>query len=244
MKDNVNIDAARAMARQIAKLWCIIGIGVVGTVAMGPISACSGPSRSAGEVGVEGVSRIELSSRPEVWVQRGGGARYTFSGGEIIGTTKQGEPNSFLCYTPPCPDFEITLEVKTDALLNSGVQVRSQLDAGGRVYGYQVEVDPSKRAWSGGVYDEGRRGWLQTPPPGARHAFIAGAWNLYRVRCEQGRIRTWVNEVACADLTDALDPTGFIGLQVHSMGEDPSVREVRWRSVSLVCLGASAAPLP
>ena len=29
--------------------------------------------------------------------------------------------------------------------------------AAGRVHGYQVEIDPSTRAWSGGIYDEARR---------------------------------------------------------------------------------------
>ena len=30
----------------------------------------------------------------------------------------------------------------------------------GRVHGYQVEIDPSDRAWSAGIYDEARKGWL------------------------------------------------------------------------------------
>ena len=30
----------------------------------------------------------------------------------------------------------------------------------GRVYGYQIEEDPSSREWSAGIYEEGRRGWL------------------------------------------------------------------------------------
>ena len=29
-----------------------------------------------------------------------------------------------------------------------------------RAWGYQAEVDPSERKWSGGLYDEGRRKWL------------------------------------------------------------------------------------
>jgi hypothetical protein len=57
--------------------------------------------------------------------------------------------------------------VKANSNLNSGVQIRSQcidedktveLDGkkikipAGRVYGYQVEIDPSDRAWTGGIY--------------------------------------------------------------------------------------------
>jgi hypothetical protein len=47
--------------------------------------------------------------------------------------------------------------------MNSGIQVRSESTKdyrNGRVHGYQIEIDPSDRAWSGDVYDEGRRGWL------------------------------------------------------------------------------------
>jgi len=43
-----------------------------------------------------------------------------------------------------------------DEELNSGVQIRSQSSAeyvNGRVHGYQVEIDPSPRAWTGGIYD-------------------------------------------------------------------------------------------
>jgi hypothetical protein len=32
----------------------------------------------------------------------------------------------------------------------------------GRVQGYQVEIDPSKRAWTGGIYVEGRLGGSTT----------------------------------------------------------------------------------
>jgi hypothetical protein len=49
--------------------------------------------------------------------------------------------------------------------MNSGVQIRGISDPaikGGRVHGYQVEIDPSDRAWTGGLYDEARRGWLHT----------------------------------------------------------------------------------
>ena len=49
---------------------------------------------------------------------------------------------------------------------NSGIQFRSHQKPEddpknpSRVFGYQMEVDPSDRKWSGGIYDEARRGWL------------------------------------------------------------------------------------
>ena len=52
-------------------------------------------------------------------------------------------------------------------------------------HGYQCEVDPSSRAWSGGIYDEARRGWLYTGElnPSAKSAFKLGEWNHYRIEC-------------------------------------------------------------
>ena len=44
-------------------------------------------------------------------------------------------------------------DAKTDPMLNSGVMIRGQSRPdyrNGVVFGYQAEIDPSKRAWSGG----------------------------------------------------------------------------------------------
>ena len=60
-------------------------------------------------------------------------------------------------------DFILEFDFKVDDGLNSGVQLRSESKKDykkGRVHGYQFEIDPSKRAWSGGIYDEARRNWL------------------------------------------------------------------------------------
>ena len=96
---------------------------------------------------------------------------------QIIGSAVPNTPNSFLCTRREYGDFILELEFKVDPTLNSGVQVRSQYaeegkevesagkkikgGPGGRVFGYQVEIDPSERAYTGGVYDEGRRAWLK-----------------------------------------------------------------------------------
>lgn len=110
------------------------------------------------------------------WVQRGGKASYQVENQEIVGKPVPNTPNSFLCTTRSYTNFVLELEFKPMTGLNSGIQVRSECyDApktvevnqklitipAGRVHGYQVEIDPSPRAWTGGIYDEGRRGWLQ-----------------------------------------------------------------------------------
>lgn len=172
------------------------------------------------------------------WVQRGGKAKYEARDGMIIGRTVPNTPNSFLCTEKQYSDFELELDFKVHPELNSGVQIRSNSlpeYKNGRVHGYQVEIDPSERAWTGGIYDEGRRGWLN-PLSGnnaARYAFKLNDWNHFRILARGDRIQTWINGVQAADLKDSMTPTGFIALQVHGVGGRKDEITVRWRNIRL-----------
>jgi hypothetical protein len=91
---------------------------------------------------------------------------------------------------------------------------------------------------SGGIYDEARRGWLDdiSNDPVAKKAFKDNQWNKYRVACIGDSIKTWVNDVPCADVVDSMTLTGFIGLQVHGFkGDKPA--QVRWRNIRIKELG-------
>ena len=173
------------------------------------------------------------------WKQLNGKAKYEVRNGEIVGTTVQGEPNSFLATEKDYTDFILELELKVDSPMNSGIQIRSESRddyMNGRVHGYQVEVDPSPRAWSGGLYDEARRGWLYTLEynPDAKKAFKNGAWNKYRIECIGNNIRTWVNGVPAAWVYDGLTKKGFIALQVHSIGRNEQQgKQIRWRNIMI-----------
>jgi hypothetical protein len=185
------------------------------------------------------------------WTQRGGKAEYRVEDGCIVGKSVPNTPNSFLCTNNEYSDFVLELEFKVHPDLNSGVQVRSQFapegqtiesagkkikgPAGGRVFGYQVEIDPKPRAFTGGVYDEGRRGWLQDlkENEAARKAFKPNEWNRLRIECRGPSLRTWVNGVKAADLKDDVDAKGFIALQVHGVGKKTEPLEVRWRNIRL-----------
>ncbi|MFZ9661564.1 MAG: 3-keto-disaccharide hydrolase, partial [Chitinophagaceae bacterium] len=106
----------------------------------------------------------------------------------------------------------------------------------GRVHGYQMEIDPSPRAWSGGIYDEGRRLWLYSMEfnPSAKKSFKNGTWNRYRIECIGNHIRTWVNGIPTAYLIDDLTPSGFIALQVHAIGKDEKPgRQIMWRNIRI-----------
>ncbi|MEM9917203.1 MAG: DUF1080 domain-containing protein [Bacteroidota bacterium] len=173
------------------------------------------------------------------WKQLNGQATYKVQDGTIIGISKMNTPNSFLCTEKAYGDFILEFEVKVDASLNSGVQFRSLSKAdyhNGRVHGYQVEIDPSQRAYSGGIYDEGRRGWLYPmgQNPEGRAAFQNGRWNKYRVEAIGPTIRTWINGINCANLVDELTAAGFIGLQVHSIhNKEQEGARVLWRNIRI-----------
>ncbi|MBD3268115.1 DUF1080 domain-containing protein [bacterium] len=169
------------------------------------------------------------------WEQINGRAEYTVEDGVAIGKTVKGSPNSFMCTKKDYANFELEYQTKVDPRLNAGVQIRSNsFDhyKNGRVHGYQVELDPSDRAWSAGIYDEARRGWL-FPLAGmdkARNAFHNNEWNTFRILCMGDRIRTWINGVPAADLVDGMTKSGFIGLQVHGFrGDTPAT--VMWKNI-------------
>jgi len=165
------------------------------------------------------------------WKQAGGQATYSVDDGCIVGTVGPG-PNSFLCTEKTYRDFILKLDVKLDVPGNSGIQIRSHIrEEKNRVYGYQCEIDPSSRAWSGGIYDEGRRGWLfpLKDDEKARQAFRRNEWNQFVIEAKGPSIKTWVNGVPCADLTDTMDEEGFIALQVHAGKQG----QIRWRNIRL-----------
>lgn len=173
------------------------------------------------------------------WKQLNGKAKYTIENGEIVGTTVFGEPNSFLATDKDYGDFVLEFDYKVDSTMNSGVQFRSESKADyqkGRVHGYQFEIDPSPRRWTGGIYDEARRDWLYTMDvnPSAKSAFKQGQWNKVKIECIGNNLRTWVNGIATAYVIDDMTPKGFIALQVHAIGDKKDEgRQIRWRNLRI-----------
>ena len=209
-------------------------------------------------------ARVSLFNGKDLagWTQRGGKAKYAVEGDEIVGTSVLNTPNSFLCTDKTFGNFSLEFDFKVDPRLNSGVQIRSEcFDApkevewqgrkigvpAGRVHGYQIEIDPEPkkdRWWSGGLYDEGRRGWLYPGESGGdakaftaqgRKLFRQGDWNHIRVEALGDSIKTWLNGTPCADVRDGLTPRGFIALQVHGIGKDSQKEgaQVRWRNLKI-----------
>ena len=173
------------------------------------------------------------------WKQLNGQAKYEVVNGEIVGSTVSNTPNSFLTTEKNYGDFILEVELLVDNSMNSGIQIRSESSPefqNGRVHGYQVEVDPSDRKWSGGLYDEARRGWLYPLDinPKGQAAFKKGEWNKYHIECIGNSIRTWLNGIPCANVVDNMTPSGFIALQVHAIGKnDQPGKQIRWKNVRI-----------
>ena len=175
---------------------------------------------------------------PPGWRVVGGPANYFFETGpdglEILHGSGNAPRNAFLVDPAITGDFLLEFDVLIErGGGNSGVQIRSQADRD-RMVGYQIEIDPSERSWSGGLYDEGRRGWIASLADNveARDAFVPGKWNRFTILAIGPRIRTWMNGVPAVDHLDFADPTGHIGLQVHGGRCD-----VRWRRLMIADLG-------
>jgi hypothetical protein len=183
------------------------------------------------------------------WKQLNGKAKYTIENGEIVGTTVFGEPNTFLATEKDYGDFVLEFDYKVDSTMNSGVQFRSLSTPefkNGRVHGYQFEIDPSKRGWTGGVYDEARRDWLYTMDlnPATKPAFKQGQWNKARIEAIGNHIRTWINGAPASYVIDDMTPKGFIALQVHSIGDKKDEgRQIRWRNLRIQTDNVKPSPL-
>ncbi|WP_282637004.1 3-keto-disaccharide hydrolase [Sphingobacterium thalpophilum] len=175
------------------------------------------------------------------WKAVGGKAPYTVEGDAIVGRMTKGTPNSFLITEKEYGDFILELDVKLEgSQTNSGIQTRSHLDpkaneGRGRVYGRQVEIDPSARAWTGGIYDEARRGWLYPLDlnENAKKAYKPEEYNHVRIEAIGDELRTWINDIPVSYVVDTIDRAGFIGLQVHSIPAELDGKKVYFKNVKI-----------
>lgn len=179
------------------------------------------------------------------WKILNGTADFKIIDASIVGISKLNTANTFLATEKEYSDFILELEVKMEPGLNSGIQVRSNSLTeykNGVVHGYQVEIDDSKRGWTGGIYDEQRRGWLYNLEcnPNAKSVYKAGKWNKFRIEAIGNNITVWVNGIQTADIIDDMTAKGFIALQVHSIsdsekeGKSVAFRNIRIKTMDVV----------
>jgi len=176
----------------------------------------------------------------------------------IICNTTMNNEGGYLITEKSYSNFILEFDVKIDTSLNSGLQCRSRVwdkdttttylagDVNGtkRVttwnkgycWGYQVEIDPSPRAWSGGLYEPGNRGWIVTLKGNepARKAFKPMDWNHFKIVMNGNKIQTWINDVPIVDTTDNMSSSGFIGLQFHGAYHDwQKDKKSLWKNIRI-----------
>jgi hypothetical protein len=204
-------------------------------------------------IAADGWTNLFNGKNLDGWEQRSGTAKYRVEDNSIVGQTVANTGNTFLCTKQTYGDFVLEFEFKVAQDMNSGVQFRSEFytketeaEVNGkkkkfpadRVFGYQYEIDPSPRAYTGGVYDEARRGWLVDLKnnTAAQKAFKNGDWNKARIECKGDHIQTFINGVKAADFKDSMTLKGIIALQVHGIGDGTKKKpgeEIRWRNIRL-----------
>jgi hypothetical protein len=181
------------------------------------------------------------------WKQVNGPALYEVINGELVGTAVDSPVNSFLATEEEFGDFILELEFLMDSI-NSGIQIRSERKENyleGRVYGYQVEFDPTPRAWTGGIYDESRRGWIYPLEynPFAKTAYKHKQWNHCRIEAIGNNIRVWINGIPTSHIIDDLTPKGILALQVHGIYRKEDIGlKIRWKNIRIQTKNLKPSP--
>ena len=143
----------------------------------------------------------------------------------------------FLVTDKEYSNFKVVVDIHLpEGKANSGVMFRCHVEPN-KAFGYQAECDGSDRCWSGGLYDEGRRGWVWPSKKGRSkvkefleyeaesQAFFAkpeiktalkrNGWNRYEIECVKDHIVVHLNGIKITDLMDSTDAKGFIAIQHH-----------------------------
>jgi hypothetical protein len=100
------------------------------------------------------------------------------------------------------------------------------------VVGYRAALESIGRNWSGGLFDQGRRGWFVSPNADdpasvtafrqrAGEAFRRHDWNTCRIICQGRRLRIEINGVTVTEVEDAADAEGVLGIQHAAAGGRP-----------------------
>ncbi|WP_032096154.1 MULTISPECIES: 3-keto-disaccharide hydrolase [unclassified Alteromonas] len=175
------------------------------------------------------------------------------------------EKNWFFSTQKVYEDFILEAEVKmpdTSEYSNSGIIFRGQIietDKGKQIVGYQVDIDPSERKWTGGFFDQGRRKWLYPVHPTRSYpdedfvtnflgewskeqgeAYSHLAWNKVKIVCKGSDIKIFINGILTTHVKDVKDSKGVIAFQHHGSKAYKESRDesniVRFRNITITTL--------
>ena len=195
---------------------------------------------------LEGWSELFDGESLSGWTKLGGRSTFEARDDAIVATCKAFSNSTYLVSKREYADFMLRLEFRIHPRLNAGLMVRTNLTDSryDPVSGYQVEIDPSMRRWTGAIFHEGGKGWVATLQDNAeaRSAFAgANQWNAIMIECKGSRIRSWIQDrgsdrwVFAARYDDVESPTGRICIQLHGT-QLLSEPEARFRNLRILPL--------
>lgn len=140
------------------------------------------------------------------WSQTGD-ANWISTAGITKSTNQSG--TGFLVSTKQYDDFELTVEFKPDATVNSGVLVRCQEPEDIALSNcYEINIwdqHPNQDYRTGAIV-------IHSIPPFV-HLNSVGKWNQYRIIARGDKLSVWLNEELTAGMTTAEFSRGHIALQ-------------------------------
>ncbi len=140
-------------------------------------------------------------------------------------------------------DFILELDLKDDPGFNSGILLRcvdAPANANVRLNGYQVKIDNTPRAWTGGVFDDFGGSWQWmfdlSDDARARSAFKLGQWSHFRIECLGPEIKVWVNGIPTCLLIDGKYREGYIAFKIHAIGDNPKAGKsaIRFKDIRII----------
>ena len=166
--------------------------------------------------------------------------------GALVGKAAAGE-TAWLMAPGDHADFDLSLEFKTPAPADGGVQVRSHwlpklpaaegvpaADLPRVMYGYQATIDTRDAALTGGIADENGRGWLVKSSANANGTLKANEWNTLAIKARGFVLEITLNGVTSTRLYDEVFTNGAIALQVYG---DGAAAEVQYKNIRLTDIG-------
>lgn len=168
------------------------------------------------------------------WTIKGSHGKAWVENGEIVCHEVTNSPeHTFICTRENFGNFILEADCKIDGEVHTGFLLRCEdapAEAKVRLLGYQVKIDPTKRKWTGGVFDDFGPNWTWLYPLSnnvpAQAAFKVGEWNHFRMEALGTSIKTWVNGVPASNLVDDKYSSGYIALKIHELNVDASKEKI------------------
>lgn len=161
----------------------------------------------------------------------------------VLRQRAQTAEHTFLTTQEKFTNYILELDLLSEPGFSSGIILRcadAPAAARIRLNGYQVKIDNTARAWTGGVFEDFGHNWKWLydlkDDPRARGAFKAGEWSHFRIECLGNSIKIWINGIPTCHLIDEKYPSGYLAFKIHSAGEGGKIGEnaLRLKNIRII----------